>query len=251
MKRILSLILVAIILSHPSVIPAGEKTEDKINVAVAANFIMPFQEITRSFTIKTGIRVEATYSSTGQLYAQIINGAPYDLFLSADRERPALLYKEGRAEVPFVYAVGQVVLWTTRKDLCREKDWRRVLATPGLRKIAIANPKTAPYGTAAMEALAKTDLKESVKGKLVFSQDIAQAFQYVSMNSVDAGFCALSAAVSEKGRTGCSFIIPEAPSITQSACVLVRTAQRDRTTEFVRFLSSPEAGIIKKKYGYQ
>ena len=224
---------------------------DKVTVAVAANFVTAFQEITRSFEAKSGISVEATYAATGQLYAQIMSGAPYDLFLAADQEKPDLLYRAGRADAPFIYATGQVVLWTIRKDLCSAGNWREVLTKPGLKKIAVANPKTAPYGAAATDALRKTGLLEGVQNKLVFAQNIAQAFQYAATGSVDAGFCALSATLSEEGRKGCFFFVDEAPPIVQSACLLKRTAHRKGAEEFIRFLSAPEAVAVKKKYGYR
>jgi molybdate transport system substrate-binding protein len=246
MKRIFWIaLLCTFLLAGPA--PAKEK----INVAVAANFITAFQDISRSFEAKTGISVEATYSSTGQLYAQIVNGAPYDLFLSADEERPALLYREGRAEAPFVYARGRVVLWTIRKDLCGSKNWRTVMANPHLKKIAVVNPKTAPYGAAAMDALKKAGLLGLVETRLVFAQNIPQAFQYAATGSVDAAFCALSSALSEKGRKGCFFSMDEAPPIIQSACLLKRTIRHKAAGDFIRFLSSDEANAIKKKYGYR
>jgi molybdate transport system substrate-binding protein len=225
--------------------------KEKITVAVAANFITAFQEIARSFEAKTGITVEATYSSTSQLYAQIMSGAPYDLFLSADQEKPDLLHQAGRAEVPFVYTTGRVALWTIRKDLCGSKNWREVMANPTLKKIAVANPKTAPYGAASMTALKNTNILENVQESLVFAQNIAQAFQYAATGSVDAGFIALSSTLSEEGRQGCFFSVDEAPPIVQSACLLKRTTRQKAAGEFIRFLSSPEATAIKKKYGYR
>ncbi len=226
-------------------------SQEKISVAVAANFITPFQEMTRVFTVQTGIHVEMTFGSTGQLYAQIINGAPYDLFLSADQEKPDLLYKEKRSEAPFVYATGRVVLWTLRKELCRASDWRQLVAMPGVKKIAIANPKASPYGAAAQVALGKSGLPQNVQDRLVFAQNIAQAFQYASTGSVDAGFCALSAALSEEGRKGCSFNVDEAPPVVQSACLLKRSAGKSAPEKLVRFLASPEATVVKMKYGYR
>jgi molybdate transport system substrate-binding protein len=246
MKRILLVMLLYLFFFAG---PALAK--EKITVAVAANFVTAFQEIARKFEEKTGISVEATYASTGQLYAQIMSGAPYDLFLSADQEKPDLLHQAGRAEVPFVYATGRVVLWTIRKDRCNAGNWRDVLAKPGLKKIAVANPKTAPYGAAAMEALKKAGILENVQEKLVYAQNIAQAFQYAATGSVDAGFCALSSTLSEEGRKGCLFSVEEAPPIVQSACLLNRTTRQKAAGEFVRFLSSDEADAVKKKYGYR
>jgi molybdate transport system substrate-binding protein len=230
---------------------APASAQDKLHVAVAANFISPFKELIQSFEKQTGIKVEATYASTGQLYTQIVNGAPYDLFLAADLEKPELLYKAGKGDNPFVYATGQVVLWTMRKDLCPAKNWREIMAAPGLVKVAVANPKTAPYGAAAMEAMKKAGILENIQGRLVYAQNIAQAFQYAATGSVDAGFCARSATASAEGGKGCFFTVDEAPPIVQGACLLKRTAHREAAERLTRFLSSPEAVTIKKKYGYK
>jgi len=231
-----------------SVFPAF--AQEKIRVAVAANYIVPFQEMARLFTARTGIPVETAYGSTGQLYAQIINGAPYNLFLSADRENPDRLYQDKRAEAPFVYATGRVVLWTLRKDLCGASDWRQILAMPGVKKLAIANPKSSPYGAAAQIALEKAGRAGSMHDRLIFAQNIAQAFQYASTRSVDGGFCALSAALSEVGRKGCFYMMDEAPPVVQSACLLKRSAGREGAEKLIRFLSSPEAATVKRKFGY-
>lgn len=225
--------------------------QEKIHIAVAANYIRPFQETVSRFEAQTGISVEATFSSTGQIYAQIKSGAPYDVFLSADQERPNLLYQQGLAEAPFVYATGHVVLWTRHKAFSSAGDWRQAITMPGARKIAIANPKTAPYGAAAMSALEKAGLKGQIEGKLVFAQNIAQSFQYASSGSVDLGFCALSAALSDEGRKGYYLPIADAPPIVQSACLLKRTKYKGSAEKLIRFLSAPEAMAIKKKYGYQ
>lgn len=228
---------------------APASAQDKLHVAVAANFISPFQELARSFEKQAGIKVEATYGSTGQLYTQIVNGAPYDLFLAADREKTDLLHQTGQGDTPFIYATGQVILWTKRKDICKAKNW--VAAVADLKKIAVGNPKTAPYGAAAIEAMEKAGILENLQGKFVYAQNIAQAFQYAATGSVDAGFCALSATTSTEGRKGCFFSIDEAPPIVQGACLLKRTAQRKAAESLARFLISPEAETIKKRYGYR
>jgi len=225
--------------------------EEKISVAVAANFISAFKEIAAGFEAKTKIKIEDTYSSTGNLYSQIINGAPYDLFLSADEERPAKLNKDGLADTPFIYAKGQAVLWSANKGFCKTKTWQDALKNESIKKISIANTQTAPYGAAAKKALEKTGMWEGLQNKLVNAQDIAQSFQYASTSAVDAGFCAMSATVSAEGKKGCFYIINEAPEIIQSACILKRTTNRSAVEKFVKFLSSPEAKEIKAKYGYR
>jgi molybdate transport system substrate-binding protein len=224
---------------------------EKIHIAVAANYMAAFQEIAQSFRAKTGITVDATFASSGQLYAQIVNGAPYDLFLSADEERPALLYRDGRAEKPFVYARGQVVLWTVQRKLCGLRSWQDVVTQPALKKMAVANPKTAPYGAAAMDAMKKKGILKDVEGRLVFAQNIGQAFQYAATGSVDAAFCALSSTLSDEGRNGCSFSVEEAPPIVQSACLLKKTTRQKAASAFMLFLSSDRAIDINKKFGYR
>ena len=240
-------ILLAIFLGWP----ASGAAAEGLRIAVAANFLLATKELARDFEEQTGIKVEATFASSGSLYAQIANGAPYDLFLSADEERPARLYKEGTAEKPFVYARGRVALWSARKEFCRAADWRQALRDPGVRRIAIANPETASYGTAARVALQKAALWDSGQEKRVIAQDIAQAFQYASTEAVDGAFCAFSSVLSEQGRMGCYYEILEAPEIVQSACVLKRTKDRAGAERFAAFLISAPAAAVKAKYGYR
>jgi len=225
--------------------------EEKISVAVAANFISAFKDMAADFEAKTKIKVEGTFSSSGNLYSQITNGAPYDLLLSADEERPAKLNKAGLADDPFIYARGQAILWSANKDFCKAKTWQDALKNEQIKKLAIANTQTAPYGTAAQKALEKAGMWTDVQSKLVVAQSIAQSFQYASTESVDAGFCALSATVSPEGKKGCFYILNEAPDIIQSACILKRTTNRAAAEKFAQYLRSPAAQEIKVKYGYR
>jgi molybdate transport system substrate-binding protein len=244
-KVMVVLVLIGLLSSLP--LAAAQE----VTVAVAANFILPFEELAGLFEKKTGIRVKGIFTSTGNLYAQIKNGAPYDLFLAADEARPRLLHKEGLAGEPFIYARGRVVLWTAMDSLCRVETWQKMVISPSVRRLAIANPETAPYGAASVEALRGTGLWEAVKPKLVFAQNIVQAFQYAHTLSADAGFCALSSALSEKGKAGCYRGIPEAPDVIQAACLLKKTGENKAIEEFAAFLASPEARVIKEKYGYE
>lgn len=230
-------------------IPAA--AADSLNVAVAANFMQPFKEIAKSFESENPVTVNATFASSGHLTGQIINGAPYDIFLSADEERPATLQKKGLAEKPFVYARGQVILWTVKSTLCGMSGWHKVVTDLSVKKIAIASPKVAPYGAASIVAIDQSGLRDTIQNKLVYPENIAQAFQYALTESVDVSFCALSSALSEKGKKGCHYEVREAPPIVQGACVLVRAKDRDAVKKFVNFLNSPEANSIKKKYGYK
>ena len=242
--RILFMFLLSVIGSMPAM--AG----DTLKVAVAANFIAPFEELAQQYETKTGVKVEATFSSSGKLYAQIANGAPYDLFLSADEDRPRKLAAQGLSQTPFVYARGQVVLWTSRKDLFSAKEWQSIVKRADVAKIAVANPETAPYGAAAKQALEQARLWEAVQPRLVFPQDIAQAFQYAITGAVDAGFCSLSSAFTTEGRMGYYLRVPQAPAIIQAACVLTSSPRKDTAAAFADYLRSKEAMAVIMRYGY-
>jgi molybdate transport system substrate-binding protein len=252
--RIISAFILIILMSSFSAFAMGKapvSAEGKISVAVAANFISAFKEIAADFEGKTKIKVEGTFSSTGNLYNQITNGAPYDLFLSADEERPARLNKDGAADTPFIYAQGQAILWSANNDFCKATTWQDALKNKQVKKISIANTQTAPYGAAVKKALEKVGMWDILQSKLVNAQDIAQSFQYASTSAVDAGFCAMSATVSPEGKKGCFYVIGEAPDIIQSACILKRTTNRAAVEKFAEFLASPAAQKIKIKYGYR
>lgn len=232
-------------------LPSCGYAAETLKAAVAANFMLPMNEYARIFEEKTGIRVEPTYTSTGNLYGQIVKGAPYDVFFAADEKRPLLLFESERAEKPFVYAQGLVIHWTAKQKFGKASGWQAVVRGDEVRTIAIANTENAPYGTAAMIALQKAGLWEALAGKYVFPQTIAQAFQYAFTQSADAGFCAYSSALSDKGSKGCYYEVPEAPPIVQAACILKRTENKTAAEKFMEFVSSPSVAGIKEKYGYR
>ncbi len=224
---------------------------EPLTVATAANFSRPMEEIVRLFEAQVGIKVEAVYSSTGTIYAQIKNGAPYDIFLAADTRRPALLYQEGFCEEPFVYANGQAVLWSIRKELASVSAWQEVLRLDDIENIGIANPKTAPYGEMALKALQEAGLYPLVEARLVYAQNVAQAFQYGQSGGVDLTFTALSYALSEEGKEGVRWTIPEAPLIVQAGCVLKKAGRKIEAETFVTFLKSRKVHDLIAKYGYR
>lgn len=246
MKKTL-IVLLLTILSTCRPLTAAER----VHAGVAANYIQVFKELAADFESKTAIRVEATFTSSGSLYGQITNGAPYDIFLSADGERPERLFNDGIAEKPFIYAKGQVILWSAHRELCTGKEWTDALKSDSVKKISIANINTAPYGMAAMKALQSAGLSEKIKAKLINSQDIAQAFQYASTGAVDAGFCALSAVYTAEGKQGCYYIVKEAPSVVQSACIIKNARNRKPAERFAAYLVSKDAEKIRSKYGYR
>jgi len=244
-------ILVLLFLMTALATPPHVFAEEKISVAVAANFISAFKEIAADFEERTGVKVEATFASTGSLYNQIKNGAPYDVFLSADEQRPDLLHKEGWTDGTLIYARGKVILWSANRDFCKAATWTDALKNDRIKKIAMANPLTAPYGASAKAALQKAGLWEGLQGKLVNAQDIAQSFQYASTQAVDMSFCSLSATVSPQGKGGCFYRIPEAVDIVQAACVSKNARNKKCAELFLAYLSCEHAQKIKMKFGYK
>lgn len=243
MKRISTLVLTLLL-----ALPLSANAAD-LMIAQAANFMPAMEEIIPAFKKSSGLEVQATYTSTGKLYAQIVNGAPFDIFLAADKRRPQKLHKDDLAEIPFVYAKGKVVLWTKDKTLLTE-SWQKTIMSGKLKKIAIANTETAPYGSAAMTALQKDKLWDLVKPDLVYAQTIAQVFQFASSGAVDAGFCAYSSMFTPTGKKGAYVHMQEAPAVIQAACILKSSKHKEAARKFVKFLSGPEVSVIKKKYGY-
>lgn len=212
-------------------LPACAHAAGALKAAVAANFMLPFKEIAAAFESETKIKVEGTFSSTGNLYAQTLGGAPYDVFLSADEKTPGKLHEQGLSEKPFVYATGRAILWGEGKA-CGAKDWKEALRRKGIRKIGLANSSTAPYGTAAEAALKKSGLWNEVSGRLVIAQNAGQAFQYAVTGGTDMSFCALSSALSERGLKGCYYRVEEAPPTKQSACLIKGAPGRKRLHAF-------------------
>lgn len=233
----------------PALASAGGRQE--LIIATATNFSRPMEKIAKLYEEESGVKVEALFSSTGKFFAQIKNGAPYDLFLAADTRRPDLLFQEGLCEKPFVYAEGKAVLWSATKELASVSSWQEVLRRDDVKRVGISNPKTAPYGEMAVRALQDTGLFQGVEDRLVYAQNVAQAYQYGRSGGVDVTFTALSYALSEDGAQGTQWGIPEAPPILQSACVLKRTGNKPEVESFVGFLESEKVRGLISEYGYR
>ncbi len=250
MKGFVRLLLLGLLFALPGMpCPAG--AAESLRAAVASNFIQPFREMAAAFQAQTGIAVEATYASSGTLYNQILAGAPYDLFLSADEDCPTFLFQAEVSEKPFVYARGRVILWSSRKDFCRADNWQTALREGSAKRVSLANPATAPYGLAAIAVLEKAGLQNALKSRLIFSQDIAQAFQHASTGAVDACLCAASCLAAAEGRAGCHYELGEAAEVSQGACVLKRTKKPELARRIAAFLLTPQAVEIKSRYGYR
>jgi molybdate transport system substrate-binding protein len=219
-------------------------------IAVAANFSEPAREIAARFE-KTGHRAVLSFGSSGQFYAQIANGAPYDVFLSADVERPLKAEAVGLAVggSRYTYATGRLALWS--RDGRRVDGRGAVLARGGFDKLAIADPKVAPYGLAAVETLRKLGLYDRLQPKLVQGTSIAQTYQFVDTGAAEVGFVALSQLAGKK--IGSHWIVPAAhhSPLDQQAVLLKVGAGNPAATAFLAYLKSPEAKAIIRRYGYE
>ncbi|QNH07006.1 molybdate ABC transporter substrate-binding protein [Pseudomonas sp. B11D7D] len=227
---------------------------DEVKVAVAANFTAPIQAIAPEFEKATGHKLVASFGATGQIYAQIKNGAPFDVFLSADDSTPAKLESEGDI-VPgsrFTYAIGSLVLWSADASYLDGSD--AALKAGQFKHLSIANPKAAPYGLAATQVLDKLGLTEAVKSKLVEGQNITQAHQFVSTGNAELGFVALSQVYKDGQVTsGSAWIVPDAmyDPIKQDAVILKQGANNPAAAALVEYLKGPEAAKVIKSFGYK
>jgi molybdate transport system substrate-binding protein len=246
MLRFLSL---AVVLALASTLAVA----DEVQVAVAANFAGPMKPIAADFEKATGHKLSVAQGATGKFYAQIQNGAPFEVFLSADDTTPAKLEQEGLAVggSRFTYAVGKLALWSAKPGFVDPKG--NVLKQNKFVHLALANPKTAPYGAAAVETLTRLGLLESVSPKFVQGENIAQAQQFVASGNAELGFVALSQ-VQENGKltSGSVWIVPEnlhAP-ILQDAVLLTKGKDSAAAKAFLEYLQGKKAQAIIKGYGY-
>ena len=220
-------------------------------VAVAANFTEPAREIAAAFKAATGHTAALSFGSSGQFYTQLAHGAPYEVFLSADADRPKKAEQDGLG-VPrtrFTYAVGRLVLYSKSPGLVDDKG--AVLKSSGFRKLAIADPAAAPYGAASVQAMRKLGVYDKVKPKVVMGASITQAYQFVQTGAAELGFVALSQVIDEPG--GSRWLVPAAlhAPIDQQAILLYAGEKNPAARAFVDFLKSPAAKAIIRRYGYE
>jgi molybdate transport system substrate-binding protein len=230
----------------------GNAAADVVSVAVAANFTDATREIVPLFEKATGHKAKVSYGSTGKLYSQIENGAPFQVFLAADTKRPLKAEQEGLAVVDsfFVYAKGKLVLWSTKPGLVN--DGVTYLKKAAFAHLAMANPKTAPYGLAARQVMEHLGLWPQLQSKLVRGESIAQTFQFVVSGNAESGFVAYSQVKAWKGGAGSTWVIPEdyyAP-IEQGAVLLKKGESSLAAKAFLDFLKSESAKAVIERYGY-
>lgn len=221
-----------------------------VSAAVAANFTKPAEELGAAFTAKTGDTVTFSFGATGTLYTQISQGAPFAVFLSADNKRPTQAVKEGFGVdgTVFTYAVGKVVLYSPTLDLT---DGAAVLKANAFKHLSVADPKTAPYGAAAMETLGKLGLAEAVTAKIVTGENISQALQFIDSGNAELGFVALSQVIDKPAPQVWRVPAQDYTPILQDA-VLLKPGETDpAAAAFLEFLKGDEARAIIEKYGYE
>jgi molybdate transport system substrate-binding protein len=249
MRQALRLLAAAALVAVAAAAHAAE-----VQVAVAANFTAPMRRIAAAFEADTGHKALLSFGATGAFYAQIRNGAPFQLLLAADDETPARLEQEGAAVAGtrFTYATGRLVLWSAQPGVVDDKG--EVLRKPGEGRIALANPKLAPYGAAAVEALTSLGLLPALQPRFVQGENIAQAYQFVATGNAALGFVALSQ-VMEDGRIakGSAWVVPASlhTPIRQDAVVLAAGKGNAAAAALAAYLRGDKARAIMRSYGYE
>ena len=224
-----------------------------LKVAIAANLQPVMKELQKDFKQKTGITIDAISGPSGNLAAQVKNGAPYDVFLSADTKFPQDLYKTGfTVKAPVVYAQGALIICSTQK--LDYTNWAALLSANKITKIAIGNPAIAPYGKAAEEALKKAGIYDRVKHKIVLGESISQVNTYITTGVVSVGFTTLALVKDPANKTSLSYALIDPKSYTpiEQGMVLLKNAQRNKNAlKFYQYILSPAAKVLFKKFGYQ
>lgn len=224
-----------------------------IQIAVASNFILPAQEIAKQFENESGNMIKISSGSSGKFFAQITNGAPFHVFLSADVDTPTKLVKQGFAieSSQKTYAIGKLVLWSSYPDLIT--DGETVLTNKHFNKIAIANPELAPYGRAAVDTLIKSGQYQQLKTKIVWGENIAQTHQFVISGNAELGFVSASQILRNgKVTQGSAWFVPESmhAPILQDAVLLSKAKDSVAAQQFLNYLSSDRARNIIQQFGY-
>jgi molybdate transport system substrate-binding protein len=222
-------------------------------VAVAANFSAPMQQIALAFQKDTGHQLKLSFGATGGIYAQIKNGGPFDVFLSADQLTPQKIEAEGLGvpQTRFTYATGQLVLWSKQDGLVDDKG--QVLRSKNIQRIALANPKLAPYGAAALEAMTQLGLLDELKPKLVQGDNIAQTYQFVSTQNAQLGFVALSQVFADgKITSGSGWVLPSSlyKPILQDAILLKNGKDNSAAKALMLYIKGDKAKEMIKRFGY-
>jgi molybdate transport system substrate-binding protein len=245
-------LILRISLLSAALVPAVPAYADQVQAAVAANFIPPFREIAEAFEKATGHQVQTSAGSSGKFYAQIKNGAPFEVFFSADDERPKRLEEEGFGVQGqrFTYAVGRLVLWSPDPKLVYGED---TLRKGEFKHLAMANPKTAPYGAAAMQAMQKLGVWESLQPRLVQGENLGQTSGFIESGNAELGFLALSQVMDPKLKgKGSRWDVPTSlhDPIRQDALLLTNGQRSVAAKALMEFMHGAQAQNIIQRYGY-
>src|ERR1700744_3894891 len=250
----LSLAAIALLASSFGVLRA-QKQQTPLRVAAAADLQFALKDIAQQYEHQTGHKVEITFGSSGNFFAQLQNGAPFDVFFSADIDYPRRLQQASLTESDsfMKYAIGRLVIWVPADSKINliERKWNALL-DPSVQKIAIANPEHAPYGRAAVEALTRAGIYEKVQPKLVYGENISQAAQFVQSGNAQAGIIALSLAVSPAMKDGQRWGVPidEYAPIEQAAVILKSARDKDASRSFLKFVAIDDGQRILGSYGF-
>lgn len=228
----------------------------ELRVAAASDLQFAMPDLAAEFEKQSGTKLNVTYGSSGNFFSQIQNGAPFDLFFSADVDYPRRLASAGLADPDtlFEYALGQIVIWApANSSLNPARDAWNALLEPSVQRIAIANPEHAPYGRAAVAALQKAGFYDRLQKKLVYGENISQAAQFVQSGNAQAGILALSLALSPPMRDGKRWQIPgdAHPPIQQGVVVLTASSHQRQARSFLQFLKTPPARATLSSFGFQ
>ena len=226
---------------------------DEVPIAVAANFTAPMQKIAAEFEKDSGHKVVAAFGSTGKFYAQIKNGAPFEVLLTADDETPTRLVTENAAVAgtQFTYAVGKLVLWSAKPGVVDAAG--EVLKKGDFEHIALADPKLAPYGAAAVQAMKALGVYDALAAKVVTAENITQSYQFISSGNAQLGFVALSQVLKDGKIEGSSWLVPAKlyHPIRQDAVILEKGKGKSAAEALMKFLKGDKAKAIIKSYGYE
>lgn len=251
-----SVLTACLLLGATSAWAQEKKNAVELVVAGAADLSAALKEISASYEKKSGVKVKVSFGASGALAQQIQNGAPFDLFFSADMDYPRQLIAAGQADgaTLYQYAVGRLVLWVPADSpLDPERNGFKVLLDPYVKKIAIANPQHAPYGRAAVAALKHAGMYDQVSDRLVLGENVSQAAQFVESGNAQAGFVPLAHAVAPgmQGK-GKYWAIPaeDYPPLAQGAVVLSHSQHKKEAAEFVEYIKTQEAAGLLRKYGF-
>ena len=226
---------------------------DDVQVAVAANFTGPMQVIAPLFERDTGHKLVLAFGATGKFYAQIVNGAPFEVLLAADDETPARLVKEGHAQAgsPFTYAIGTLVLWSAKPGFVDQKG--EVLKKADFKHLALANPKTAPYGAAALQTMDRLGVTANLRPRFVQGENIAQTQQFVSTEVAELGFVAYSQVIKNgKIGSGSGWVVPPGyhDPIRQDAAILAKGRDKPGAVALMAYLKGEKARAVIESFGY-